>query len=111
MIRRYVKNCRFANRATHRLPNVVFLVFVMDGYRSYLSSQAYDGSFEGFNDSDTLITLATDTALAAQNATVAAESLGYATCPIGGLRMIGNDLIELLKLPKYTYPIFWLMYR
>ena len=86
----------------------VFLVFVMDGYRSYLSSQAYDGSFEGFKDSDTLITLATDTALAAQNATVAAESLGYATCPIGGLRMIANDLIELLKLPKYTYPIFGL---
>lgn len=44
----------------------VFLVFVMDGYRSYLSSEAYDGSFEGFKDSDTLITLATDTALAAQ---------------------------------------------
>lgn len=86
----------------------VFLVFVMDGYRSYLSSEAYDGSFEGFKDSDTLITLATDTALAAQNATVAAESLGYATCPIGGLRMIANDLIELLQLPKYTYPIFGL---
>jgi FMN reductase [NAD(P)H] len=36
----------------------VFLVFVMDGYRSYLSSEAYDGSFDGFKDSDTLITLA-----------------------------------------------------
>lgn len=86
----------------------VFLVFVMDGYRSHLSSQAYDGSFDGFSDIDTVITLATDTALAAQNATIAAESLGYATCPIGGLRMIANDLIELLNLPNYTYPIFGL---
>lgn len=86
----------------------VFLVFVMDGYRSYLSSQAYDGSFAGFSDIDTLITLATDTAMAAQNATVAAESLGYGTCPIGGLRMIADDLIDLLKLPKYTYPVFGL---
>lgn len=86
----------------------VFLVFVMDGYRSYLDSQAYEGSFEGFSDVDTLITLATDTALAAQNATVAAESLGLATCPIGGLRMVASDLIELLQLPKYTYPVFGL---
>lgn len=86
----------------------VFLVFIMDGYRSYLDSQAYDGSFDGFSDIDTLITLATDTALAAQNATVAAESLGYVTCPIGGLRMIAKDLIELLQLPKYTYPVFGL---
>lgn len=86
----------------------VFLVFVMDGYRSHLASEAYDGSFDGFNDVDTLITLATDTALAAQNATVAAESLGYVTCPVGGLRMVAKDLIKVLNLPKYTYPMFGL---
>lgn len=86
----------------------VFLVFVMDGYRSYLDSQAYDGSFDGFSDIDTFITLATDTAMAAQNATIAAESLGYATCPIGGLRTVAKELIEILHLPKYTYPVFGL---
>ena len=86
----------------------VFLVFVMDGYRSYLASEAEGGSFEGFTDPDTFITLSVDTAMAAQNAAVAAESLGYATCPIGGLRLIAKDLIHLLNLPKYTYPIFGL---
>ena len=86
----------------------VFLVFVMDGYRSYLASEAEGGSFEGFTDPDTFITLSVDTAMAAQNAAVAAESLGYATCPIGGLRLIAKDLINLLNLPKYTYPIFGL---
>lgn len=86
----------------------VLLVFVMDGYRSYLASETYDGSFAGFGDADTLITLATDTAMAAQNAIVSAESLGYATCPIGGLRSIAGDLIGLLNLPKYTYPVFGL---
>ena len=86
----------------------VFLVFVMDGYRSYLASEAEGGSFEGFTDPDTFITLSVDTAIAAQNAAVAAESLGYATCPIGGLRLIAKDLINLLNLPKYTYPIFGL---
>lgn len=86
----------------------VFLVFVMDGYRSQLNSQAYNGSFDGFADIDTFITLATDTALAAQNATIAAESLGFVTCPIGGLRMIAKELIDLLTLPKFTYPVFGL---
>lgn len=86
----------------------VFLVFVIDGYRSRLASDAYAGSFMGFGDADTLFTLATDTALAAQNAILAAESLGYGTCPIGGLRMVANELIDLLNLPKYTYPVFGL---
>ena len=86
----------------------VLLVFVMDGYRASLASEALNSSFEGFSDADTLITLATDTAMAAQNASIAAESLGYATCPIGGLRLIAADLIGLLNLPKYSYPAFGL---
>lgn len=84
------------------------LIFVMDGYRSHLASEAYEGSFAGFGDADTLITLATDTALAAQNAIVAAESMGYATCPIGGIRTVADEMIRLLQLPKYTYPAFGL---
>lgn len=86
----------------------VLLVFVMDGYRSSVASEAYHGSFAGFGDADTLITLATDTAMVAQNVSISAESLGYATCPIGGLRLIAGELITLLKLPKYTYPVFGL---
>lgn len=86
----------------------VFLVFVMDGYRAYLSSQAYGGSFAGFTDPDTMLTMSVDTAMAAQNAIVAAESLGYATCPIGGLRLIAKTLVEWLNLPTYTYPLFGL---
>lgn len=94
----------------------VFLVFVIDGYRAFLANQSQNQnqnqnegvSFAGFADADTLITLTTDAAMAAQNATLAAESLGYATCPIGGLRQAGKALIDLLALPKYTYPIFGL---
>lgn len=92
----------------------VFLVFVIDGYRAFLANQSHNQgqnaplSFAGFADADTLITLTTDAAMAAQNATLAAESLGYATCPIGGLRQAAKPLIDLLALPKYTYPIFGL---
>ena len=58
----------------------VFLVFVIDGYRAFLANQSQNQdksvSFAGFADADTLITLTTDAAMAAQNATLAAESLG-----------------------------------
>ena len=85
-----------------------FLVFVGDVYRNKLASDAYDGSFAAAGTPDTLITLCTDTALAAQNAIIAAESLGYATCPIGGLRLIAPQLVTLLGLPEYTFPLFGL---
>lgn len=102
------KICKIQPRNPQIAQCSVFLVFVMDGYRSRLASDAYDGSFAGFGDADTLLTLATDTAMAAQNAIVAAESLGYGTCPIGGLRMVAKELVDLLDLPKYTYPVFGL---
>lgn len=57
---------------------------------------------------DTLITLTTDAALAAQNAAVAAESLGYATCFTGGIRLIAAELAEWLALPPHTFPLFGL---
>lgn len=85
-----------------------FLIFIADGYRSYLDSQAYDGSFAAIGTPDTVFTLTVDAALAAQNATIAAEALGYGTCDIGGIRLIAAKLIEWLKLPKYTFPLFGL---
>lgn len=39
---------------------------------------------------------------------MAAESLGYATCFTGGIRLIAPQLIELLGLPANTFPIFGL---
>lgn len=82
-----------------------YLIFIADLHRADLSSQAYEGSFSAAGDPDSLITAVTDTALAAQNAVVAAESLGYATCFTGGIRSIAPQLIELLALPKNTFPI------
>ena len=49
-----------------------------------------------------------DTSLFAQNLALAAESLGWGTCFIGGLR---NDLAavgELLNVPQGVYPFFGL---
>ncbi|UOO78137.1 nitroreductase family protein [Neisseria sp. Dent CA1/247] len=83
----------------------VYLIFVADLHRADLCSRAAGGTYTAAGELDSLITAVTDTALAAQNAVVAAESLGYATCYTGGIRNIAVELVELLKLPKNTFPI------
>lgn len=47
-----------------------------------------------------------DAAIAAQNAALAAESLGLGICYMGSLRNHTRDAIELLKLPRLVFPIF-----
>ena len=47
-----------------------------------------------------------DTALLAQNAMTAAESLGLGGVFIGGIRNQVEDVIDLLKLPKFVMPLF-----
>ncbi len=47
-----------------------------------------------------------DTALLAQNAMTAAESLGLGGVFIGGIRNQVEEVIDLLKLPKFVMPLF-----
>ena len=47
----------------------------------------------------------TDTIIAAQNAILAAESLGYGTCYIGSVRNHPGQVIELLALPRLVFPL------
>lgn len=46
-----------------------------------------------------------DVAIAMQTATLAAESLGLGSCYIGAIRNDPSKVIELLNLPKLTFPI------
>ena len=50
----------------------------------------------------------TDCTLAAQNAVVAAESLGLGICYIGGIRNDPQQVADLLELPDQVYPVFGL---
>ncbi|SRR5690554_2357038 len=52
---------------------------------------------------------AIDTALAAQNAAIASESMGLGICFIGSLRNDIQRVNDLLKLPKYVIPLFGLV--
>lgn len=83
----------------------VYLIFIADLHKADLCRQAYPGDFSAAGTPDAFMTAITDTALAAQNAVIAAESLGYATCYTGGIRQIANQLIEWLQLPQYTFPV------
>jgi len=49
-----------------------------------------------------------DAALAAQNMTIAAESMGLGICYLGSLRNDINRVNELLKLPGHVIPLFGL---
>jgi nitroreductase len=54
---------------------------------------------------ESLLVAIVDTALAAQNTALAAESLGLGICYVGSIRNNPQEVIELLELPPLTFPI------
>jgi nitroreductase len=83
-----------------------FLVFCGDVRRHRLAAQrdgnAYDARLEAF------LVAAIDTALFAEKAVIAFESMGYGVCYIGGLRNNLAEVAKLLHLPEGVYPFFGL---
>ena len=90
----------------------VLLVWCADLYRLSKASgqQAGSESTEAeayYTDTvENFIVATVDTALAAQNAVIAAESLGLGAVYIGGLRNNIEQVSELLRLPELVYPLF-----
>lgn len=80
-----------------------FLVFCADFYRH---RQIHPGARLGYTE-QTLIG-AIDAALMAQNAMVAAESLGLGGVYIGGIRNKPVEVSGLLSLPQHVLPLFGL---
>lgn len=87
-----------------------FFVFCLDLHRLELAAQ-----LEGANDSRALQTLQSvetfmvgvvDASLAAQNAAIAAESMGLGVCYIGGIRNKLEQVTELLRTPERVIPLF-----
>lgn len=84
-----------------------FLVYCADMNRPKIACEKQDGDFApGMTEHFIIATV--DVALAAQNAVVAAESLGLGICYIGGLRNKPSEVSELLNLPDHVYPVFGL---
>jgi FMN reductase (NADPH) len=85
----------------------VFLVWCADLFRlraAYARQEQGEPAYVGTMEN--LIVATVDTALAAQNAAVAAESLGLGIVYIGGIRNQIAEVARLLKLPQHVYPVF-----
>lgn len=87
----------------------VVLIFCADckkWYDLFLSSGC-DPRLPGVGD---LMLAVTDTAIAAQNAVVAAQSLGIGSCYIGDIMEQCEAHRNLLKLPQYVFPAVMLVF-
>ncbi|WP_068677785.1 NADPH-dependent oxidoreductase [Oceanobacillus sp. Castelsardo] len=83
----------------------VIFVFCLDFHRLKIAAENQDRSFTLTNDSEYVLIGSTDVGIALGHAVTAAESLGLGTVPIGGIRKNPEEVIELLDLPKYVFPI------
>lgn len=83
----------------------LFLVWCADLHR-YAQAAHRHGDTPVTGNAENFIVATVDAALAAQNAAIAAESLGLGVVYIGGLRNKPAEVSQLLGLPKLVYPIF-----
>lgn len=83
----------------------LFLVWCADLHR-YKQAVSLHADTPVTGNAENFIVATVDTALAAQNAAVAAESLGLGVVYIGGLRNNPAEVSRLLGLPQLVYPVF-----
>lgn len=83
----------------------VFIVWVADMSRNVALLEGTDFSPNTLDYQETLLVGSIDTALAAQNAVIAAESMGLGVCYIGGIRTDIREVARILGLPKYVFPV------
>lgn len=83
-----------------------FYVFVADLHRQATILRNHEMSLEPIKNMEPMIVSIIDTAIAAQNMAIAAESMGLGICYIGSLRNNISQVAELLHLPDFTIPLF-----
>ena len=86
----------------------LFLVFLADVSRNTRLAEQEKVELAGLPFLEAFLVAAIDAALAAQNAVVAAESLGLSNVYIGALRNDVKRVAELLGLPPGVAPVFGL---
>ena len=84
----------------------LFLVWLADLARNEAIARAQNAPLEGLHYLETLFVCIIDAALAAQNAAVAAESLGLGVCYIGAVRNHPEGIAAELGLPPRVLPVF-----
>jgi nitroreductase len=84
----------------------LFLVWVADISRNQRLAAEEDMTLETMPYQETFLVAAIDAALAAQNATVAAESLGLSCVYIGALRNDPREVARIVGLPSGAFGVF-----
>lgn len=82
----------------------LLLIWCADLHRLELVMDMHDGQLH--QNTETLLLGTVDASLAAQNAAIAAEALGYGIVYIGGIRNNPDEVADLLRLPRHVYPVF-----
>lgn len=83
----------------------VFLLFCADFNRAKLAADLSGEELVITEGLESIIVGSTDVGIAMGNAMAAAESLGLGIVPIGGARRKPLELIKLLELPEYVFPV------
>ncbi|WP_070120669.1 oxygen-insensitive NADPH nitroreductase [Bacillus marinisedimentorum] len=85
-----------------------FFVFCADLHRHEVIADKREQKevYGNLETAESFMVAVIDAALAAQNAAVAAESMGLGICYIGGLRNDMEGVADLLGLPQRTAPLF-----
>lgn len=83
----------------------VFFVFAADFYKIKLASEKVSKPLAITDSIEATMVASVDAGLSMQNVITAAESLGLGIVPIGGIRRNPDEVIELLQLPEYTFPL------
>ncbi len=86
------------------------LIFVVDQYRNSQIAIEKGLSLKDTNDMDKFFQGFTDSALAAQNMVVAAESLGLGANYLGSILNDSQELSNLLELPELVFPVVGLSF-
>ena len=84
------------------------LVFLADYQRWYDVLESYEMTIPPMGEGDLFLAMQ-DCMIAAQNAVVAAESMGIGSCYIGDILENYEENQKLLNLPKYVLPISMLV--
>jgi len=102
------KFAAWANHQPHVTQSPLVLVWLADLSRSERIGAARGREMVTLPYTEMAMVAMIDAALAAQNATVAAESLGLGSCYLGALRNKPQEVAEALGLPAQCFPVFGL---
>jgi FMN reductase (NADPH) len=101
------KLAELAGNQPYVADNGHFFVFCADLHRHELIGEVEQTDLkDSLESTEKFMVMLIDAALAAQNAAIAAESLGLGICYIGGIRNNLPEVCELLKTPKRVIPLF-----